>query len=226
MRRRRTLALLGSALLPAAGCTDPAGTGGSDTPTPAPEPTGTPEPTATPSPTPTPTPAAETPPPDAVRVATPGPGDCEATAPPSPEGNGLESPARYPERPSDPTPEAVRAYLVAYEEAYAHNATLADGNPPEGMVVSDVRFEGSVAAFRSGDGWALAGVAVDGAVGYGHAPTPTPETPAPTPTPVPGITRHRRASYLLTDRFLLRQDRGHDGDPPAAVDGGVVLECF
>jgi hypothetical protein len=216
--RRRALALLSSALLPLGGCAGSPGSGeGSDDTASR----STPTTTSTTRPT-----TASTPPPEAVAVETPD-GDCEASTPPSPAGNELESAEPYPETPADPDRDG-ESFLAAYEAAYVHNALLTDGRAPEGMVVAEVDVDARVVASRAGEGWLLAGVATDGAVGYGHTPTPTPgpnETAGPTPTAVPGITYHRRASYLLTDRFLLRQDRGHDGSPPAAVDGGVVLAC-
>jgi hypothetical protein len=218
--RRRVLALLSSVVLPAAGCAGSPGTGdGSET-------TATPTPTEQSTPTSAST-TASTPPTGDVAVETPAAGECESSPPPSPAGNDLESPAPYPDLPAEPGDDG-ESFLAAYEAAYVHNALLADSNPPAGMVVAEVDLDARVVASRSGEGWLLAGVATGGAVGYGHTPTPTPgpnETSGPTATAVPGTTYHRRASYLLTDRFLLRQDRGHDGTPPAAVDGGVVLVC-
>jgi hypothetical protein len=226
MRRRALLAGFGTAFLPLAGCTSD-GDGGS---TSTDSPTASPTPTSTASPTPS-----ATPPPDAVAVETPAPGECAAEDPPWPTTNPLATPRDYPDRPADLTPETVRSYLTAYEAAFVENLLLTDVDAaPEGLYPVDPDVDAVVEAFRHGDGWFLAGLSSSGGMGYDHPdPTATTEPPAnvtfsrtPTRTAVPGITVSRVASYLVTERFLLRQDHGWDGDAPAAVDGGTVYACF
>lgn len=146
--------------------------------------------------------------------------------------NPLASPREYPARPSTFTDESVQSYLTAYEEAFVENhLTTHVEEAPEGTYPVDPEVDATVAAFRTGDGWWLAGVTCFGGMGYGlsdrTATAPgTSGTQTHTRTALPGITVHRAASYLLTARFLLREDHGWDRDAPAAVTGGTVYECF
>lgn len=172
------------------------------------------------------------PPPASVAVETPAPGDCEAESPPEPTNNPLATAREYPARPADLTPEAGRAFLRAYEAAFVENLLLSrTDDAPEGAYPVDADVDVTVEQFRHGDGWVLAGLTSFGGLGYDFPePTPLPAnvtaSRTPTRTALPGISVSRVASYLLTDRFLLRQDRGRDGDAPAAVDGGTVYACF
>jgi hypothetical protein len=232
MRRRAALALLASSLAGASGCT---GTTGDDrTPTPTPTPTTAPTDTSDP---PTDTrsvipdgdkPPSGTPP----AGVTPAPGSCSVDRPEA-ESTGAYDPPAYPDPPARATGEPAREYLGTFERAYVANRLVATESAPEGTVVADASLDARVVATRAGPDWTLAGVAVDGAVGYVQAPTADGEartdatnTPTRTPTPLPGITVHYRASYYLTGGFLVRQDRGHDGDPPPAVSEGTVVACF
>jgi hypothetical protein len=248
MRRRATLALLASTLAGAAGCTATPGDDGGPSPststlTSTPTPTGTGAPTDARSATPTDGPTPSGTPPAGV---TPGPGSCDPERP-TPGGTAAYDPPGYPAPPAEPTGDDARDYLARFEVSYHANRLVAEGAGPEGVVVADVTLDPSVVTHREGPDWTLAGVATDGSVGYapapaaatatgngsdggdGNAPASTStatRTRTATRTPVPGITTHSRASYYLTDEYLVRQDRGHEGEPPAAVSGGTVVACF
>jgi hypothetical protein len=173
---------------------------------------------------------------------TPAAGSCEPERP-APAETGAYEPPGYPDPPAAPTGDDARDYLAAFETAYHANRLVAEGSAPGGTVVADVTLDARVVRVREGPGWTLAGVATDGSVGYAPAPagddgdagnasgstgtgTETGTgTATHTPTPVPGITVHSRASYYLTDAFLVGQDRGHDGEPSAAVSTGTVVAC-
>jgi hypothetical protein len=152
-----------------------------------------------------------------------------ATPPPAPDqtGTGTEqAPLAYPARPDDLTVDSVEAYLTAYERAYRTNEVLASHRRREtDIVVAAVRLgDPDVTVRTAGDGY-LAGVHLSGTLSYAPAqPSVTPETRTPTPTAVPSVTLSAAASYYLTDRFLVRQDRA-GGAAPAAVTGGTVVEC-
>lgn len=256
MRRRATLALLASALAGAAGCAGtPGDEGSTSTPTPTEAPTATGTGPGTDAATDTrsvtlddkSTPSGT--PPASVG---PSPGSCEPDRP-TPDGTGGHDPMGHPAPPDEPTGDDARDYLVLFETASHANRLVVEGSSPEGIVVADVTLDGRVGRVREGPDWTLAGVATDGSVGYEPAPTGeggeagdgsengngtgnrsrsdgtvtgSARTRTPTSTPVPGITVHSRASYYLTDGFLVRQDRGHDGEPPAAVSAGTVVACF
>lgn len=217
MHRRSLLSALGTSLLPLAGCSSDGEEG-----TPSSTPTATP-PTGTPR---------STPPSTSVAVETPAPGACEAASPPTPTANPLASPRAYPTHPADLTPGTVRSFLRAYESAFVENLLLArTADAPEGASPVDPDVDADIRQSRHGDGWFLAGVASAGGLGYDFpdsTPLPANVTASRTPTrtPVSGVSVSRAASYLLTDRLLLRQDRGRAGDAPAAVDGGTVYACF
>lgn len=164
---------------------------------------------------------------------------------PTDDVNPLATPREYPARPADLTAASARSYLRAYEKAFVENDLMANANSPEGTYPFGASVDPTVTAFRAGDSWFLAGISCFGTLGYdtpgrtatgtgtetatGTGPTTTTTgTPTQTHTALPSITVSRIASYLLTDRFLLRQDRGPDAgdDPPAAVEDGVVYACF
>jgi hypothetical protein len=216
MRRRSLLAGL-VALLPA-GCTatpaDEPDRGATATATPAPEDRLPPD--DGPSPTP-----------PRLDVSTPRPGECEPTPPPAPASTGVgQAPRPYPDRPEELTADSVSAYLTAYERAYRTNEVLAARRRERDLVVAAVRLDDPAVTVRATDDGYLAGVHLSGSLSYAPALSPvTPETPTRTPTAVPSVTLSTAASYLLTDRFLVRQDRP-GRDAPAAVTGGTVVECF
>jgi hypothetical protein len=228
MRRRAALALLASSLAGAAGCTGTAGDDRTATPTPTTAPTRT---TGSPTDTRSVTPDRDrTPSGTPPAGGTPAPGACSVDRPEA-NSTGAYDPPAYPDPPVRATGESAHEYLATFDRAYVANRLVATESPPEGTVVADVSLDSRIVETRTGPDWTLGGVAVDGAVGYVPAPTGggepgTNATTTPTPTPLPGITVHYRASYYLTSRFLVRQDRGHDGDPPPAVSDGMVVACF
>lgn len=143
--------------------------------------------------------ATDTPP----AVTTPPLSTCEASRPHPSTGEELPDPRTYPTRPSNPTPEAVREFLRAFESTYVYNETLAavasEGDCLEnlGVDVAEVTVE------RAGTGF-VARVETFGFFTGKNCPG---VSGTDTPTPLPHADLEGAAEYYFAERFLLR-----DGD--------------
>lgn len=121
-------------------------------------------------------------------------------------------PSDLPDHPATLNRSSVRAYVVAYEQAYARNGHLGRGSTRVSTSVSDVRVE------ETDGGWV---VRLTSRTNTWAAGTDTSDG---TPTEVHGDGARLPVLYEMADDRLVRAE-GDYGETPAPGDG-TTLECL
>ncbi|WP_255195868.1 hypothetical protein [Halorarius litoreus] len=122
------------------------------------------------------------------------------------------APSDLPDRPGTLNQSTVRAYVVAYEEAYARNGRLSRISTRVTTNVGDVRVT------ETADGWR---VRLNSQTNTWAAGT---ETADGTPTVIHGDGPRVPVTYWLTDGRLVRATADYDETPTR--QSGRVVQCF
>lgn len=129
-------------------------------------------------------------------------------------------PSALPDRPATLNESSVRAYVVAFESAYARNGALAEHSTRVEVSVTDVSVS------KAGDTWVVSLTSRTDTWAQGR-----PEGNQ-TATPVHGDGPYVPVVYHLTDGGLSRIEDADTGSPSAsatrtaATERGVAVACF